>query len=43
LKLLQELGEKGWRMVERVNSWVMYLIHCKNLCKRHNVPHPSQQ
>jgi hypothetical protein len=32
--------EKGewWR---GVNSSVMYLIYCKNLCKCHNVPLPS--
>jgi hypothetical protein len=25
-------------MVEGVNSSIVYLIHCKNLCKCHNVP-----
>jgi hypothetical protein len=25
--------------VEGVNSNMMYLIYCKNLCKCHNVPH----
>jgi hypothetical protein len=25
-------------MVEEVNSCMIYLIHCKNLCKCHNVP-----
>jgi hypothetical protein len=24
-----------------VNSSMIYLIHCKNLCKCHNVPPPS--
>jgi hypothetical protein len=28
-------------MVEGVNSCVIYLIHCNNLCKCHNVPLPS--
>jgi hypothetical protein len=27
-------------MVEEVNSHMRYLIHCKNLCKCHNVPSP---
>jgi hypothetical protein len=26
---------------EGVNSNMLYLIHCKNLCKCHNVPPPS--
>jgi hypothetical protein len=30
------------RMVEGVNSSMINLIHCKNICKRHNVPHPEQ-
>jgi hypothetical protein len=25
-----------------MNSSMMYLIHCKNLCKYSNVPHPAQ-
>jgi hypothetical protein len=25
-------------MVEEVNSCMIYLIHCKNLCECHNVP-----
>jgi hypothetical protein len=29
------------RMVEGVNSSMIYLIHCKNLCKCYNVPPPS--
>jgi hypothetical protein len=28
------------RMVEGVNSTVIYLIHCKNSCKCHNVAPP---
>jgi hypothetical protein len=33
----------GWwkRAVEGVNSSMIYLIHCKNLCKCCNVPLPS--
>jgi hypothetical protein len=40
LKLFQEwVG--GRKAVERVNSSIIYLIHCKNFCKCHNVPPPS--
>jgi hypothetical protein len=28
------------RMVEKLKSSVIYLIHCKNLCKCQNVPPP---
>jgi hypothetical protein len=36
------MGKKGiMRMVERMNSSMTYLIHCKNFCKCHNVP-PTQ-
>jgi hypothetical protein len=38
------LGIRGVGMGERSgggNSNVMYLIHCKNLCKCYNVPIPS--
>jgi hypothetical protein len=36
-------GERGQRRImEGVNSSVMYLIHCKNFCKCPNVPHPAQ-
>jgi hypothetical protein len=37
------MGEKdGWRrMMEEVNSSMIYLIQCKNFCKCHNVPWPS--
>jgi hypothetical protein len=31
-------GEQGG-----VNSSVIYLIHCQNLCKCHMYPHPAQQ
>jgi hypothetical protein len=34
-------GGKIKRMVEGVNSSMIYLIHCKNFCKCHNVPQPS--
>jgi hypothetical protein len=30
-------------MMEGVNSNMIYLIYCKNICKCHNVPHPAQQ
>jgi hypothetical protein len=30
-----------WGGVEGVNSSMIYLIQCKNLCKCHNVPPPS--
>jgi hypothetical protein len=42
LKLFQEWGEE--RIKENdgvVNSSMMYLIYCKNLCKCHDVPPPS--
>jgi hypothetical protein len=28
-------------MVKGINSIVIYLIYCKNLCKCHNIPPPS--
>jgi hypothetical protein len=32
---------EGWmRMAEEVNSSMIFLINCKNLCKHHNVPKP---
>jgi hypothetical protein len=32
-------GRERWRrMVEEVNSCMMYLTHCNDLCKCHNVP-----
>jgi hypothetical protein len=40
LKLFQELGEEIKENMEGVNSSIMYLVHCKNLRKWHNVlPH----
>jgi hypothetical protein len=37
------IGEERWkRAVEGVNSSMIYLIHCKNLCKCYNVPPPSR-
>jgi hypothetical protein len=39
-------GIRGEGMKESsggVNSSMIYLIHCKNLCKCHSVPHPAQQ
>jgi hypothetical protein len=42
LKLFQELGVRGMNdNGGGVNSSIMYLIHCKNLCKCHSVPIPS--
>jgi hypothetical protein len=36
-------GRGRWRrMFERMNSCMIYLIHCNNLCKCHNVPPSSQ-
>jgi hypothetical protein len=41
LKLFQESGEGDWgREVKGVNSNMIYLIHCKNLCKCY--PYPAQ-
>jgi hypothetical protein len=39
-KLFQEwYGRRGdRRMREEVNSSMIYLIYCKNICKYHNVP-----
>jgi hypothetical protein len=32
------MGEGGWRrMMEGVNSSMIYLIYCKNFCKYHNL------
>jgi hypothetical protein len=30
-------------MMERVNSSMICLIHCKNICKYYNVPHLVQK
>jgi hypothetical protein len=35
------IGEGERRAVEGVNSSMIYLIHCKSLCKWYNVPPPS--
>jgi hypothetical protein len=37
---IRGLGRKR-RAVKCVNSIMIYLIHCGNLCKCHNVPPPS--
>jgi predicted adenine nucleotide alpha hydrolase (AANH) superfamily ATPase len=38
-------GMEGWgekrRMMEEVNSNMIYLIYCKNFCGCHNVLHPT--
>jgi hypothetical protein len=34
-------GREERRVVEEVNSSMIYVIHCKNFCKCHNVPSPS--
>jgi hypothetical protein len=33
-------AEESTGRVEGVNSSMIYLIHCKDLCKCHNVPPP---
>jgi hypothetical protein len=33
-------GEGRRRMVEKVNSCMISLIYCNNLCKCHNIPPP---
>jgi hypothetical protein len=42
VKVLQESeeGEDEGEWFEEVSSCVIYLIHCKNLCKCHNVTPP---
>jgi hypothetical protein len=36
------IGGGGWkRSVEEVDSNMIHLIHCKKLCKWHNIPTPS--
>jgi hypothetical protein len=35
--------EGGGRAVEGMNSSMIYLMHCKNFCKSHHVPHPAKQ
>jgi hypothetical protein len=43
VETLLGIGEGGdkRRVVDGVNSIMIYLIHCKNLYKCHNVPPPS--
>jgi hypothetical protein len=42
VETIQEWGEEGKRrMVEGVNSTLIYLIYYKTFCKNHNVPPPS--
>jgi hypothetical protein len=42
LKVLWESGEGGIKESSgRVNPSMIYLIHCKNLCKCYSVPLPS--
>jgi hypothetical protein len=41
LRQFQELGEGTNESHEVVNSSMIYLIRCKNLCKCHNVPPSS--
>jgi hypothetical protein len=41
-KIIPGIGVGGKkRVVEGVNSCMIYSIHCKNLCKCHSVPPPS--
>jgi pullulanase/glycogen debranching enzyme len=43
VKLLQEWGEgRQRRMVEGVNSSMIYSIYYNNICKCHNVPFTQQ-
>jgi hypothetical protein len=37
----EEWGRGIKKSGEGVNSRMIYLIHCKNFCKCHNVPPPS--
>jgi hypothetical protein len=43
VEMIPGIGGRRWRRaVERgANSSMLYLMHCKNLCKWHNVPPPS--
>jgi hypothetical protein len=34
-------GKEKWRMMESVNSSMVYFTYFKNVCKCHNVPPPS--
>jgi hypothetical protein len=43
VEIIPGFGGGGyWRMVEGVNSSMIYLIYCKNFCKCHNVPPPRK-
>jgi hypothetical protein len=41
LETIPGMGCGKRRMMEEVNSSMIYLIHCKNFCKCHNVPPPG--
>jgi hypothetical protein len=34
-------GKRGRGTIEGDSSILIYLIHCKNFCKCHNIPPPS--
>jgi hypothetical protein len=39
VETILEMGEGGLRrMMEGVNSSMIYLVYCENFCKYHNVP-----
>jgi hypothetical protein len=38
VKSISQFRREGIRMLEGVNLAMIYLIHCKYLCKCHNVP-----
>jgi hypothetical protein len=44
IKTIPGIGGKGnkRRMMESVNSSMIYFIYCKNFCKCHNVPPSSK-
>jgi hypothetical protein len=43
VETISGMGRGGIRrMMEGMNSSIMYLIYCKNFCKCHNVP-PAKQ
>jgi hypothetical protein len=41
VETIPRIGEGRIKNIEGVNSKMIYLIHCKNLCKCHNIPHPA--
>jgi hypothetical protein len=44
IETIPGIGGEGMKeMVEKVNSYVIYLIHGKILCKCHTVPYSSQK